>query len=68
MCVFCENHRSLGPKSSMGKKNGSDSASEHGSDSESADGEEFVVEKILDKRIVAGNKTEYLLKWKGYSQ
>jgi len=34
-----------------------------------ADGEEneeYVVEKILDKRVHAG-RTEYLLKWKGYS-
>jgi len=29
--------------------------------------EEFVVEKILEKRIV-GSKTEYLLKWKGYGE
>lgn len=35
-----------------------------GSGSESE--EEFIVEKILDKRIVSGGKTEYYLKWKGY--
>jgi len=52
----------------MGKKKDTDSKSEH-SDSEAsgsgAEAEEFIVEKILEKRIVAG-KTEYLLKWKGY--
>jgi len=51
----------------MGRKK-DDSKSDH-SDSEGsgsgADAEEFIVEKILEKRIVAG-KTEYLLKWKGY--
>lgn len=27
---------------------------------------EFVIEKILDKRIGRGGKTSYLVKWEGY--
>ncbi|CAK5079437.1 unnamed protein product [Meloidogyne enterolobii] len=27
---------------------------------------QFEVEKILDRRVVEGNKVEYLIKWKGY--
>jgi hypothetical protein len=32
-----------------------------------AEEEEYVVETILEKRIVKG-RTEYLLKWKGYGE
>jgi len=39
--------------------------SDQGSTAGSETGEEYVVEKILEKRIVGG-KVEYLLKWKGY--
>lgn len=39
-------------------------SSKKSSDSEE---EEYVVEKVLDKRTVRG-KTQYLLKWKGYEE
>ena len=30
--------------------------------------EQYIVEKIMEKRVLKNGKTEYLLKWKGYSE
>jgi len=54
----------MGKKSNSDKSPAASDADENNSAAEEEE-EEFVVEKILEQRIVQG-KTEYLLKWKGY--
>lgn len=56
----------MGKKKSDTDSKSSDHEDSDGEGGDSEPAEEYVVETILDKRIVAGGKTEYLLKWKGY--